>query len=67
MNTFQSMSKQNWDRRFNKFNQSLISWSSRAFDSIFQRVDVINMFALTRIFYVAAVLPMTKPFINKVK
>ena len=67
MNSFQSMIRRNWDFRFNKFQGSLISWSSRSLDSIFQRVEIINMFGLSRVFYVASVLPMPQNFIKRVE
>ena len=66
-NSFQCLLKKNFDYRYDKFRQALIAWSSRSFDSLYQRVDVINIFALTRIFYVASVLPLQKSFIKKVE
>ena len=66
MNSFQGLVKKNWDYRFNKFQGSLMAWSSRSFDSLSQRVEVLNMFSFSRIFYIAAVLPMPQNFIKRV-
>ena len=58
MDSYQELVKRNWSFRFSKFEQSILSWSSRALETIFQRVEVIKTFALSRIFYLASILPL---------
>ena len=65
LNSYQSILKRNWDHRLGKFQQSLMSWSSRTLNLLVQRVEVLKIFALSRVYYVASVLPMTKTMGNK--
>jgi hypothetical protein len=37
MDSYQELVKRNWSFRFSKFEQSILSWSSRALETIFQR------------------------------
>ena len=60
LNSYKNMLKRNWDYRFRKFEQAVISWSSRRLNLLVQRVEVLKIFALSRVYYVASVLPMTK-------
>ena len=60
MDSYRSLLKRNWDYRFLKVEQSLYSWSSRSFYSILQKIEVVKIFALSRVFYIATVLPMSK-------
>ena len=60
MDSYRSILKRNWDYRFLKFEQSLHSWSSRSLRSILQRIEVVKIFALLRVYYIASVLPMSK-------
>ena len=55
----------NWNYRFRKFNSIIYSWSHRVLDTLQQRVEVIRMFGLSRVYYVAAVLPMKPKFVQK--
>ena len=67
MNSYRCMINRNWEFRFEKLQKCLMSWSSRYLESIFQRVDVVNTFALSRIFYVASVLPLPKNVIQRIE
>ena len=58
MNSYNDLLKRNWSYRFEKFEQSILSWSPRVLETIFQRVEVVRTFALSRIFYVASILPL---------
>ena len=55
----------NWNYRFRKFNSIIYSWSHRVLDTLQQRVEVIRMFGLSRVYYVAAVLPMKPKVVKK--
>ena len=65
MNSYRELLKKNWDYRLSKCDQSILSWSSRSIDSLSQRVQIVNVFALSRDFYVASVLPMSRTLCNK--
>ena len=64
-NSYRSMIKRNWDYRFSKFQNCLHSWSSRFFPSLRSRVEVLNTFALSRVFYLASILPVNKTMVSK--
>ena len=55
----------NWNHRFKKFSNMIYSWSRRVLDTLQQRVEVIRMFGLSRVYYVAAVLPMKPNVVKK--
>ena len=55
----------NWNYRFKKFNNIVYNWSHRVLDKSQQRVEVIRMFGLSRVYYVAAVLPMKPNVVKK--
>ena len=60
MNSYAQTLKRNWDYRYKKFEQTIFSWSSRVLVSLRQRVQVINVYALSRIYYIASILPLSK-------
>ena len=60
MNSFKSLLRRNWQVRFSKFEQLLISWNGRHFDSIFQRIEVVKTFAMSRLYYLSSILPLPK-------
>ena len=51
--------KKNWDYRFRNFEKTILSWSSRVLN-IFQKIEVIKMFGLSRTYYSASILPLSK-------
>ena len=63
--SYKSMLARNWSYRFKKFQNCLKSWSSRFLPSLGARVEVLNMFALSRVFYVASILPINKTMVKK--
>ena len=58
MDSYKQLLKRNWSYRFDKFEKAILSWSSRVLETLFQRVEVVKTFALSRIFYLASILPM---------
>ena len=58
-NNLRSMLTKNWESRFLKMQQTLISWGSRYLETLAQRVEVVKVFALSRIYYVASVVSFT--------
>ena len=65
MNSYRGLLKRNWDYRFKKFEDAILSWSLRSLESLFQRVEVVKTFALSRVIYVASVLPLSKTMARK--
>ena len=63
--SFQSMMKRNWDFRFIKFRDAVFSWGSRLITSLGQRVEVLRVFALSRIWYLAALFQIRVYMISK--
>ena len=60
MDGYKKMLSVNWSTRIEKLRRTIFSWTGRYFENIKQRIEIINCFALSRIFYIAALLPMTK-------
>ena len=63
--SYNEMLKLNWYYRYKKFSNVLYSWSHRVLDTLQQRVEVIRMFGLSRIYYVAAILPIKSGMVKK--
>ena len=62
---YRAIVKRNWDYRLQKFSNCLHSWSSRRMPSLSSKIEVLKIFALTRVYYVASVLPVPKHIIAK--
>ena len=43
----------------------IYSWSRRVLDTLQQRVEVIRLFGLSRVYYVAAILPIKPEMVKK--
>ena len=65
MDSYRSMIKKKWDFRFKKFQDVVKSWSSRVLESLSQRVEVLRMFALSRVFDVASILQIRITMVRK--
>ena len=55
----------NWSHRFKKFSNVIYSWSHRVLDTLQQRVEVIRVFGLSRVYYVASILPVKPEVVKK--
>ena len=64
-NSYNEILELNWNYRFRKFSNMIYSWSHRVLDTLQQRVEVIRVFGLSRVYYVAAVLPMKHEVVKK--
>ena len=62
---YDEMLNLNWDFRLKKFSVAIFSWSPRVLDTLQQRVEVIRIFGLSRVYYVASILPVTPNFVKK--
>ena len=65
MDSFRSLIKKNWDFRYEKFQDVVKSWTPRILETLVQRVEVLRMFALIRVVYVASILPIRSSMIKK--
>ena len=65
MDSYRGMIKKNWEFRFEKFQNIVKSWSPRILETLNQRVEVLKMFALSRVYYVASILPLRKTMLKK--
>ena len=67
-NSYSEILNVNWNFRLEKFRKAIIlSGSSIWFISLKQRVEVVKMFALSRIYYVASILPIRKGVMKKME
>ena len=67
LSTYKEIISANWDFRFKKFENAVKSWASRVLDTISQRIMVLKVFALSRIWYLASALPIKKGIILKIE
>ena len=63
--SYRSLIKRNWDFRFENFVAAIRSWSPRVLETLLQRVEVLKLFAFSRVYYVASVLPITETMAKK--
>ena len=63
--SYEEMLKVNWEYRFKKFSDAIFSWAPRILDTLQQRIEVIRIFALSRVYYVAAILPLKPSLVKK--
>lgn len=64
MRSFEEMCVANWNMVLNKVRQALWVQTARALD-VFQRVEFVNMFALSKVWYIAQILPTSKLMYKK--
>ena len=64
--TYQQTLKKTWARGLRGFERVLFSWSSRQLDTLAQRVEVARIFALSKLYYVAQVLPLPAKVTKKI-
>ena len=57
--------KQNWSYRFEKFDNCIKAWALRRLPSLSSRVEVVKIFALSRVYYLASILPINQGMIKK--
>ena len=54
-----------WEECFTGFNNVLMSWSSRQLETLVQRVEVLRLFATSKLWYKASALPLSTKFAKK--
>ena len=57
--------KQSWEVCYSGFNKTVMSWSSRQLNTMIQRVEVLRIFATSKLWYKASALPLPTSFSKK--
>ena len=65
--TYQQTLTKTWEKVVRGFEQVLFSWESRQLETLSQRVQVARTFALSKLYYVAQVLPLPGEHRRKVE
>ena len=65
--TYQQTVEKTWEGVISGFEKVLYSWSSRTLDTLCQRVDVARTFALSKLYYVAQVLPLPSKYKRRIE
>ena len=64
---YTSTVKSTWEAVCGGFKRSLFAWESRALTSMQQRVDIAQIFALSKLWHTAQVLPLPCSFTKKIE
>ena len=64
-NNYREIISLNWNFRLEKFRRTIMSWSSRRLDTLQQRIEVLRSFALSRVYYVASILPLRQSLVKQ--
>ena len=65
LDSYRSLVKRNWEFRYEKFMEIVKSWTPRVLDTLLQRVEVLRLFALSRVYYIASILPINITMVRK--
>lgn len=65
--TYQETLFKTWEKVLRGFEQVLCSWESRQLETLSQRVQVARKFALSKLYYVAQVLPLPEEHRRRVE
>ena len=66
-NSYHEIISNNWNFRLENFRKTVMSWSSRGLETLQQRIEVLKVFALSRIYFVASVLPVKKTVLRNIE
>ena len=67
VSTYNETLDKTWDKAVRGFVKVLFSWHSRYLETLSQSEQVARTFALSKLFYVAQVLPFSNEYRSKVK
>ena len=59
--------KNTWEAVLGGFQRSLFAWESRALNSLQQKVDIAQIFALSKLWHTAQVLPLPHSYTKKIE
>lgn len=65
--TYQQTAEKTWEGVISGFVKVLFSWSSRTLDTLCQRVEVARTFAMSKLYYVAQVLPLPTKYRKQIE
>ena len=65
--TYKQILNENWTSLLEKFRKTLYSWNLRSLDTFKQRVDVLQIFGTSKLWYVCQVLPLPLMFGKKIE
>ena len=65
--TYHQTVNKTWERVLRGFENVLFSWQSRQLETLAQRVEVAKTFALSKLYYVAQVLPLPNKYRKQVE
>ena len=63
---YQETLKRTWEVVFSGFEKTLFAWGSRSITTLQQHVSVLQKFALSKLWYVAQMLPLPNKVLNKI-
>ena len=63
--TYSEILEENWKSLLEKFRLTLYSWSLRSLESFQQRVDVVQIFGTSKLWYMCQVLPLPSKYASK--
>ena len=63
--TYKGTIERCWTECYSGFHKVLMSWSSRQLDTLVQRVEVIRLFATSKLWYKASALPLPPKYAKK--
>ena len=64
---YQTLLDRNWQVAVNGFRETLMSFDLRSLNTVHQRVDVVNIFAASRLWYKAQVLPLPPKYAQQIE
>ena len=65
--SYQEILEENWKTLFEKFRGTLYSWNLRSLDSFQQRVDVVQIFGTSKLWYLCQILPLPSKYAAKIE
>ena len=65
--TYQETLQKTWEKVVSGFEKVLFSWQSRSLETLSQKVEVAKIFALSKLYYVAQVLPLPSKFSTRIE
>ena len=63
--TYQKILFENWSSLLVKFRNTLFSWNLRSLETFQQRIDVLQIFGTSKLWYICQVLPLPVKFADK--
>ena len=65
--TYEETVKKTWEKVMIGFSKVVYSWSTRNLDTLSQRAEVAKTFSLSKLYYVAQVLPLNEKYRKQIE